>query len=81
VDYGNYLGNLIAKDARYTCEIKSRIVMAKATFNKKRTLFTNKLGSNLRKKLVKGSYGEKTWTLREMYQKYLMWYWRRMEIS
>ena len=34
------------------CEIKSRIAMAKAAFNKKNTLFTSKLDLNLRKKLV-----------------------------
>jgi hypothetical protein len=35
------------------CEIKSRIVMAKAAFDKKKALFTNKLDLNLRKTLVK----------------------------
>jgi len=35
------------------CEIKSKIAMAKAGFNKKKTLFTSKLDLNLRKKLVK----------------------------
>jgi hypothetical protein len=34
-----YLGSMLTKDERYTCEIKSRIAMAKAAFNKKRTLF------------------------------------------
>jgi len=38
---------------RCACEIKSRIAMAKAAFNKKNTLFTSKLDLNLRKKLVK----------------------------
>jgi len=56
---------------RCTCEIKSRIVMAKAAFNKKKkNLFTSKLDLNLRKKLVKcyvwsrAVYGAETWTLR-----------------
>jgi hypothetical protein len=40
-------------DARCTSEIKSRIVMAKAAFNKKNPLLTSKLDLNLRKKLVK----------------------------
>jgi hypothetical protein len=45
------------------------IVMVKPVFNKKKTLFTNKLGLNLRKKLVKYYiwfillYGAETWTL------------------
>jgi hypothetical protein len=38
---------------RCTCEIKCRIAMAKAAFNKKKTLFTNTLDLELRKKLVK----------------------------
>ena len=63
--------------------------MAKAAFNKKKTLFTSKLGLNLRKKLVKryiwsmALYGAETWTLRAADQKYLesfkIWCWRRME--
>ena len=63
--------------------------MAKAAFNKKKTLFTSKLDLNLRKKLVKcyiwsmALYGDGTWTLRAADQKYLksseMWCWRRME--
>ena len=71
------------------CEIKFRIAMAKAAFNKKKTLFTSKLNLNLRKKLVKcyiwsmDLYGAETWTLRTADKKYLesfeMWCWRRME--
>jgi hypothetical protein len=40
-------------DGRCSCEIKSRIAMAKAEFNKKRALFTSKMDLELRKKLVK----------------------------
>jgi hypothetical protein len=63
--------------------------MAKAAFNKKRTLFTSTLDLELRKKLVKcyvwskALYGAETWTLRTVDQKHLesfvMWSWRRME--
>jgi hypothetical protein len=63
--------------------------MAKAAFNKKKTLFTSKLDLELRKKLVKcyiwsiALYGAETWTLRKLDRKYLesfeMWCWRRME--
>jgi hypothetical protein len=35
-----YLGNMITNDARCTREIKARIAVAKAAFNKKKTLFT-----------------------------------------
>ena len=78
-------------DGRCKYEIKSRIAMAKAGFNKKKTLFTSKLDLNLRKKLVKcyiwsmALYGAETWTPRAADQKHLesfeMWCWRRMEIS
>jgi hypothetical protein len=80
---------MITNDARCTREIKSRIAMAKAAFNKKKTLFTSKLDLNLRKKLVKcyiwsiALYGAAMWTLWKVDQKYLesfeMWCWRRME--
>jgi hypothetical protein len=53
VEYFNYLGSMITNDARCTHEIKSRLAMAKAAFNKKMTYFTSKLDLNLRKKLVK----------------------------
>ena len=34
-----YLGSILTNDGRRTCEIKCRIAMAKAAFNKKMTLF------------------------------------------
>jgi hypothetical protein len=49
----NYLDTTLTDDARMTHEIKSRIAMAKAAFNKKKTLSTNTLALNLKKKLVK----------------------------
>ena len=64
-----YLGSMLTDDGRCTCEIKSRIAVAKAAFNKKKNLFTSKLNLNLRK-LVKcyvwsmALYGAETWTLR-----------------
>jgi hypothetical protein len=69
MEYFNYLGSMITSDARCTREIKSRIAMAKAAFNKKKNLFTSKVELNLRKKLVKcyiwsiALYGAETWTL------------------
>jgi len=84
-----YLGSILKNDGRYTCEIKCRIAMAKAAFNKKRALLTSTLDLQLRKKLVKcyiwsiALYGAETWTLRAVDQKHLesfkMWCWRRME--
>jgi len=43
VKYFKYLGSMLTDDGRCTCEIKSRIVMAKAALNKKKNLFTSKL--------------------------------------
>jgi hypothetical protein len=89
VEYFNYLGSMITNYARCTRKIKSRIAMAKAEFNNKKTLLTSKLDLNLRKKLVKcyiwsiALYGAETWTLRKIDQTYLenfeMWCWRRVE--
>jgi hypothetical protein len=44
---------MLTNDGKYSCEIKSRIDMAKAAFNKKNNLFTDTLDLNWRKKLVK----------------------------
>ena len=63
-----YLGSMLTENGICTCEIESRIAMAKAAFSKK-NLFTSKLDVNLRKKLVKcyvwsiALYGAETWTL------------------
>jgi hypothetical protein len=83
VEHFNDLGDVI-NGARFKLEIKSTIVIEKATFNRKKTLFTSKLDLNLRNKLVKcyiwsiALYGAETWTFRKVYQKYVesfkMWY-------
>jgi hypothetical protein len=80
---------MLTNDGRFTCEIKSRIAMAKAAFNKKRDHFTSKMDLELRKKLAKcyiwsiALYGAETGTLWAVDQKQLesfeMWCWRRME--
>jgi hypothetical protein len=80
---------MITNDARRIREIKSRIVMAKAAFNKKKALFASRLDINVRKKLLKcytwstAFYGVETCALGKVYQKYLesfkIWCWRRME--
>jgi hypothetical protein len=87
-EYLNYLGRMITNNARCKREIKSRIAMAKAAFNKK-NLFTSKLDLNLSKKLVKcyiwsiALCGAETWTLGKVDRKCLesfdMWCWRRLE--
>jgi hypothetical protein len=84
-----YFGSILTNDGRCTCEIKCRVAMAKAEFNKNRTLFTSTLDLGLRNKLVKcyvwsiALYGAETWTLRAVHQRRLesfeMWCWRRME--
>ena len=53
VESFKYLGSILTDDGRCTCEIKYRIGMAKAAFNKKEVLFTSTLDLELRKKLVK----------------------------
>jgi hypothetical protein len=69
------MGSRITNDGRCTCEIRSRTAMAKAAFNKNRALFTDKLGLNLRKKIMKCYtlsvvlYVAESWTLREVDQK------------
>jgi hypothetical protein len=61
---------MLTNDGRCTCEVKSRIAMPKAAFNKKGALFASTLDFKLRKKLVKcyiwiiALYGAETWTIR-----------------
>jgi hypothetical protein len=63
---------MITNDARCRREIKARIAMIKAGFNKKKTPFTRKLDLELRKKLVKSYiwnialHGAETRTLSEI---------------
>jgi len=77
VEYFNYLGSMITNDESCTHEIKSRTVMTKAAFNKKKALCTSKLGLNLRKKLSNCEiwsivpYGAETKKLRKVAHKYL----------
>ena len=77
VESFKYLGSMLTSDGRCTCEIKSRVAMAKAAFNKKRALFTSTLVLKLRKKLVKcyvwsiALYGAETWTVWATDHKYL----------
>ena len=88
VTYFKYLSSL-KNCARCTSEIESRIVVLRTESNNKNTLFTLKLDSILRNKVVKcyiwsiALYGSETWTLRKIDKKYLesykMWYWRSME--
>jgi hypothetical protein len=40
VESFKYLGSILTNNGRCTCEIKCRVTMAKAAFNKKRTLST-----------------------------------------
>ena len=71
------VGNLITIDVRCAYEIKFRIVVIRASFNKKETHFTSKLDVNLRMKAVncyvwsRTLCGAETWTLRRVDQKYL----------
>jgi hypothetical protein len=51
--YLKYLGGIIRNKERRTHEIKFRITMTKAEFNRKKILFTSKFNLNLSKKLMK----------------------------
>jgi hypothetical protein len=53
VAYCNYWGSTITNDARRTCEIKSRIAMAKAACNKKNTLFHQQTGLKFKEETSK----------------------------
>jgi len=72
-----YLGSILTNDGRCNCEMKCRIAMAKAAFNKKRALFTSTMDLELRKKLVKcyiwsmALYGAETWMFWALDQKHL----------
>jgi hypothetical protein len=69
VEFFKYLGSILTNDGRCNCEIKCRIAVAKAAFNKKKALFTSTLDLELRKKLMKcyiwsiALYGAEIWTL------------------
>ena len=45
-----YLGSMLTDDGRCTCEIKSRIAMAKAAFNKKKNLFYQRIALKFEEK-------------------------------
>ena len=77
---------MISNHASYTCEIKSRTGMAKASFKKKKknnnnnnniTLFNSKLDFDVRNKSEKCHiwsivlYGTESWALREVEEKYM----------
>ena len=74
MECSNYVGSMIASDARCTRDTISRITMANAAFN--RIHFDSKLDFNTRKILLKvlylsiASFAE-SWTLCKVDQKYL----------
>jgi hypothetical protein len=57
VESFKYLGSILTNDGRCTCEIKSRIAMAKAVFNKKRAVFISKMNLGLRKNRSNATFG------------------------
>ena len=67
---------MITNDAKCTREIKSRIVMAKAAFDRKKT-FHQQIGLKFKEETNKmliwsiALYGVETWTLRKVDQKHL----------
>jgi hypothetical protein len=69
MEYLNCLGSMITNDARCTSEMKSRIVMAKAAFKKKKT-FHQQIGLTFKEEAMKYFYGAETWIFRKIIQKY-----------
>jgi hypothetical protein len=78
---------MITNDAICTREIKSRMAVGKAAFNKEKPFFAYKLKfkEETSKVLLWSTalYGAETWALRKVDQRSLesfeMWCWRRME--
>jgi len=52
-----YLGSVITQDGRCDQEIKTRIVMAKAAFNERRTRLEGKLNCHRKRNSSNHSYG------------------------
>ena len=84
-----YLGSKITRDGRDITDVKSRIIQAKAAFNRKSKLLTsNNIDLNIRKQLIKTFvwsvflYGSETWTLGEECKRRInafeLWCYRRM---
>ena len=75
VDSFKYLGCNISSNMNCCQAVKQRILMAKESFNRKRSIFCGPLDKELRKELVKCFewsvvwYGAETWTLRLNEQK------------
>jgi hypothetical protein len=53
VESFKYLGSMLTNDGRCTCEIKFRIAMAKAAFNKKRALYYQHIGFKIEEETSK----------------------------
>jgi hypothetical protein len=77
VELLKYLVSMLTNGVRCSSEIKSKIAMANAAFNKKRVLFTSKMDLELRKTPVKhyiwtiALCGAVTWTLRAVDHEHL----------
>jgi predicted site-specific integrase-resolvase len=57
VEYVSYLCSMMTNYARCTCDIKSRIVSAKAAFNKKETFFNQVTGPKFKEAICKVLHG------------------------
>ena len=75
----------LTNDAKFTFEIKFRIAVTNAAFNKRKILLASKLYLNLRKKLVKcfmwnvALCDAQIWTYKKSLESSEMWSWRRMK--
>ena len=84
-----YLGSLIANNGSCIKEIRARIAMAKAAFNRRKELLTRSMKQKVKKKIIKTViwsvllYGSETWSLKtediRRIEAFEMWIWRRVE--
>jgi hypothetical protein len=77
VKYLKHFINVVTDDAKCALEIKRKVAIKKAAFNKMTTHITSKLDIHLGVKLVKhyicstAFYCAENWKLRNLYQKHL----------
>ena len=88
VSHYKYLGSILTEDGRCEKDMKTRLAMAKGTFNDKIAILSSKLDQDLKKRMIKtliwsiALYSAETWILkrvdRDRLEAFEMWCWRKM---